>query len=154
MLRRHRYAPNPEECALVDRVREMLFVLAPDYDWQEGVLFGHHAFMCNGKFLCGVRGENLLVRLDVVEHDWALARGAEALRGGAGIMRGWMLLAPPMWSQPQALQNWLERALAFNPRARAAPKHRASRHPSTQQPAPQSAPNTQRYPCYFPDFEE
>lgn len=138
---------EPHTLALIDHVREMLLELAPNVHWEETTLFGHHAFMCNGKFLCGVRGQELLVRLDAAEHEAALQAGALELKNGPGIMRGWMRLPPPLWGHSAAIRLWLTRALTFNPHARAAPRRKspiATPHADDGKEIAQ-----QQYPSYF-----
>jgi TfoX/Sxy family transcriptional regulator of competence genes len=85
---------------LATRVRELL-------DEQPGVaekqMFGGLAFLVHGNMACGVRGEDLIVRV--------AADTAEAALTGRP-MKGWLLVDADGHAEDEDLRRWVDRGLA------------------------------------------
>jgi len=96
---------------LATRVREML---GDRPGVAEQQMFGGLAFMVNGNMACGVRGEDLIVRL--------AAGAAESVQGEPGVrpfdltgrpMKGWLLVAAVGHTEDDDLHRWVDRGIAF-----------------------------------------
>jgi len=96
---------------LATRVRALL-------DEQPGVaekqMFGGLAFLVHGNMACGVRGEDLIVRV--------AADTAETAMGEPGVrpfdltgrpMKGWLLVDPGGHAEDEDLRRWVDRGLAY-----------------------------------------
>ncbi len=95
---------------LADRVRAEL-------DDETGVaerrMVGGLAFMVGGNMACGVRGDELMVRLPLDDAQAALAEPAtrESEMGGRP-MKGWILVGPPGLRADEDLRRWVARGVA------------------------------------------
>ena len=93
------------------RVRD---VLGEQPGLAEKKMFGGLAFLLNGNMACGVRGEDLMVRLAADEAGAALReRGARPSDMGGRPMKGWLLVAPDGHAEDDDLRRWLDRGLAY-----------------------------------------
>jgi hypothetical protein len=96
---------------LAARVRE---VIGGQPGLTEKTMFGGLAFLLNGNMACGVRGEDLMVRLAADDADAALReRGARPSDMGGRPMKGWLLVAPDGHAEDDDLRRWLDRGLAY-----------------------------------------
>jgi len=96
---------------LATRIREML---GDQPGLAEQRMFGGLAFLVQGNMACGVRGEDLIVRLD--------ADAAESVQGEPGVrpfdltgrpMKGWLLVAADGHAEDDDLRRWVDRGLAY-----------------------------------------
>ena len=93
---------------LATRVRE---VLGDQPELVEKKMFGGLAFLMHGNMACGVRGDDLIVRV-----------AAEAALGEPGTrpfdltgrpMRGWLLVDADGHAEDDDLRRWVDRGLAY-----------------------------------------
>jgi TfoX/Sxy family transcriptional regulator of competence genes len=95
---------------LATRVRE---VIGGQPGLAEKRMFGGLAFLLNGNMACGVRGEDLMVRVAADDADAALEeRGARPFDMTGRPMKGWLLVTPEGHAEDDDLRRWLERGLA------------------------------------------
>jgi hypothetical protein len=93
---------------LATRVRE---VLGDRPGLVEKQMFGGLAFLVGGNMACGVRGEDLIVR---VAADAALGEpGARPFDLTGRPMKGWLLVDPDGHAEDEDLRRWVDRGLAY-----------------------------------------
>jgi hypothetical protein len=77
-------------------------------------MFGGLAFLVHGNMACGVRGEDLIVRL--------AADAVESVKGEPGVrpfdltgrpMKGWLLVNAEGHAEDEDLRRWVDRGLAY-----------------------------------------
>jgi hypothetical protein len=77
-------------------------------------MFGGLAFLVHGNMACGVRGEDLIVRL--------AADAADAVQGEPGVrpfdltgrpMKGWLMVAADGHAEDDDLRRWVDRGVAY-----------------------------------------
>ena len=96
---------------LAQRIREGLGSTA---GVTERKMFGGIAFMLNGNMVCGIVGDDLMVRVGPDGHDDALAqRHARPMDFNGRPMRGMVYVAPAGTEGDDALRSWLDRGIAF-----------------------------------------
>ena len=110
---------------LLDRVRAQLESLQLDGDVVEKGIVGGTGFLWNGNLVCGVAGDDLLVRLGKEGGAYVRLAKAEAASFEAGklsvrrmIMGGresktWFLVSGDEVRTKRPLRIWIERAVAF-----------------------------------------
>ncbi len=77
-------------------------------------MFGGLAFLLNGNMCVGVRGRELIVRLDPATTDEALRdRHARPFDLMARPAKGWILIEPDGIKSVAALAKWLSLGLAY-----------------------------------------
>jgi TfoX/Sxy family transcriptional regulator of competence genes len=96
---------------LATRVREAL-------GGQPGVaerkMFGGLAFLVQGNMACGVRGDDLMVRVASDTADAVLAEpGARAADMAGRPMKGWLLVGPDGHAGDDDLRRWVGRGVAY-----------------------------------------
>ncbi len=80
----------------------------------ERKMFGGLAFLQHGNMVCGVTGENLMLRLGPELADAALDQPHTRPMDFTGKqMKAMVYVEPPGLADDAALANWIERALAF-----------------------------------------
>ena len=95
---------------LATRVRD---VLGDQPGLAEKKMFGGLAFLLHGNMACGVRGDDLIVRMAVEEADAALEEpGARPFDMTGRPMKGWLLVAPEGYAEDDDLRRWVDRGLA------------------------------------------
>ena len=95
---------------LATRVRD---VLGDQPGLAEKKRFGGLAFLLHGNMACGVRGDDLIVRMAVEEADAALEEpGARPFDMTGRPMKGWLLVAPDGHAEDDDLRRWVDRGLA------------------------------------------
>lgn len=100
--------------ALAARTRAAL-TDAGQSDATEKKMFGGLGFLIGGNMCCGVRGEDLLVRVGPEAGPNALAEPAARPfeMGQRGPSAGFILVGPDGTATDDALAAWVDRALAF-----------------------------------------
>jgi len=96
---------------LATRVRDLL---GDQPGLAEKKMFGGLAFMLDGNMACGVRGEELIVRLAADATDAALAEPGTRLVDLSGRgMKGWILVDPGGHAEDEDLRRWVDRGVAY-----------------------------------------
>jgi len=96
---------------LAERVRELL---AKRKGVTERKMFGGVAFMLNGNMLCGVRNDDLILRLEPEAGDAALKqKHARPFDLSPRPMRGMVMIAEDGCRQSSKLQRWITKAASF-----------------------------------------
>ena len=96
---------------LADRVRQRL---GRARGLSEKKMFGGVGFLLNGNMCCGVRGDDLIVRLNPAETDAALAQPhVRVFDIGPRPMKGWILVAPKGTATERQLGKWIGIATQF-----------------------------------------
>jgi hypothetical protein len=97
--------------ALATRIRE---AIGDRSGVAEQRMFGGLAFLVRGNMACGVRGEDLIVRL--------AADAAESVQGEPGVrpfdltgrpMKGWLLVGAEGHAEDDDLVRWVDRGVAY-----------------------------------------
>jgi hypothetical protein len=109
---------------LAERVREAL--RERRIAFEEKPMMGGLCFMVQGKMCLGVEKLRLMARIDPDEYQAALGReGCVPMDFTGRPMRGFVFVNPEGIDSRQQLQNWVDLALEFNPRA-VASRHRGT----------------------------
>ena len=96
---------------LATRVRD---VLGDRPGLVEKKMFGSLAFLLNGNMACGVRGDDLMVRMDPETSDAALAEpGARPFDMTGRPMQGWLLVSADAHAEDDDLRRWVGRGLDY-----------------------------------------
>jgi TfoX/Sxy family transcriptional regulator of competence genes len=93
------------------QVRE---VLGDQPELVEKKMFGGLAFLLHGNMACGVRGEDLIVRVAAEAADAALREpGARPFDLTGRPMKGWLLVDADGHAEDDDLRRWVDRGLAY-----------------------------------------
>jgi TfoX/Sxy family transcriptional regulator of competence genes len=96
---------------LATRVRE---VLGDQPGVAEKKMFGGLAFLVGGNMACGVRGDDLMVRVAADQADAALEEpGARPFAMTGRPMKGWLLVAADGHAEDDDLRRWVGRGVAY-----------------------------------------
>jgi TfoX/Sxy family transcriptional regulator of competence genes len=96
---------------LATRVREEL---GDQPGLTEKQMFGGLAFLLNGNMACGVRGDDLIVRVAADTADAALEEpGARPFDLTGRPMKGWLQVAADGHAEDDDLRRWVGRGLAY-----------------------------------------
>jgi hypothetical protein len=96
---------------LATRVRE---VLGDQPGLTEKRMFGGLAFLLHGNMACGVRGDDLIVRVAADDADAALGEpGAKPFDLTGRPMKGWLMVAAEGHAEDDDLRRWVGRGLAY-----------------------------------------
>ncbi len=96
---------------LAFRVRE---ALGERQGLTEKKMFGGLGFMLNGNMCCGVVSDELMVRVGADNHQDALAQPhARPMDFTGRPMKGFVFVGGPGLEEDGALEQWLERGVAF-----------------------------------------
>ena len=96
---------------LATRVRE---VLGDQPELVEKKMFGGLAFLLHGNMACGVRGEDLIVRVAAEAADAALGEpGTRPFDLTGRPMKGWLLVDADGHAEGDDLRRWVDRGLAY-----------------------------------------
>lgn len=90
---------------LAARVREIVPPGTPEMK-----MFGGLAFMVNTHMAVGLSGDGLMLRVE--DPDAAEARGAEQMRMGERVMKGFMRVPGAAVATDDALESWVAPAVA------------------------------------------
>ena len=94
---------------LAARVRE---VLGAQPGLAEKQMFGGLAFLLHGNMACGVRGEDLIVRVAADAADAALGEpGVRPFDLTGRPMKGWLMVSPDGHAEDDDLRRWIDRGL-------------------------------------------
>jgi hypothetical protein len=108
----------PYDEDLAERIRRSFAERVVHFD--EKRMMGGLCFMVGGKMCVGIAGERLMVRLDPNEYDKALRRkGCVPMDFTGRPMRGFVFVTPAGTNASGDFESWIDRALEFNPRAKA-----------------------------------
>ncbi len=101
--------------AIDERLRDDLRAhLAGVEGVEEKSMFGGAGFMWRGNLLCGVMGDELLVRVDKADGAALVGvDGAHPMVMGGRSSRGWLLVPVPPTGRAALLTSWVARASAF-----------------------------------------
>jgi TfoX N-terminal domain len=96
---------------LATRIRELI-------GDQPGVvekrMFGGLAFLLNGNMACGVRGDDLIVRLAPDASGAAMAEsGTRPFDLTGRPMQGWLLVGADGHAEDDELRRWVDRGVAY-----------------------------------------
>jgi TfoX/Sxy family transcriptional regulator of competence genes len=101
----------PIDEALRERVRAYLSRLE---DVGEKGIVGGVGFTLRGNLLCGVMGQDLLVRIDKRDHDRYVAEaGGRPMVMGGRPARSWVLVDGAIVGGADGLARWIDRAIDF-----------------------------------------
>jgi TfoX N-terminal domain len=96
---------------LATRVRE---VMGDQPGLAEKQMFGGLAFLVGGNMACGVRGDDLIVRVAADTADSALEEpGARPFDLTCRPMKGWLQVGPDGHAEDDDLRRWVGRGLAY-----------------------------------------
>jgi TfoX/Sxy family transcriptional regulator of competence genes len=83
-------------------------------DIAEKPMVGGIGFMLRGNLLCGVMGQDLLVRIDKRDYDRHVSDpGARPMVMGGRSARSWILVDGAIVSGTPELARWIDRAMEF-----------------------------------------
>lgn len=106
----------PYNLALAARIDRLLAALGVRFEAKN--MMGGRAYLVNDKMCVGVENNRLMVRLDPGEMDAALSRpGCKPMDFTGRPMRGFVFVDASTLTDDRTLREWIDRALAFNPRA-------------------------------------
>ena len=106
---------------LLDRLRNIL--QQKNTVWEEKRMFGGDCFMVNGKMCFGTYKGGLMARVEPDEIPELEKRlGAGQMIHGGRPMKGYMFIEPEGFDDDADLEFWVDRCLAFNPKAKASKK--------------------------------
>ena len=106
---------------LADRVHQVL--KAKGVGFYEKKMFGGLVFMVDDKMCVGIVKEDLMTRIDPELSDEALKRrGCRLMDFTGASMKGFMMIDPQGTDMDDDLEYWVQLALDYNPRAKAAKK--------------------------------
>ena len=96
---------------LADRVRK---ILSRHVDVKEKAMFGGLSFLLNGKMVCGVLKEDLVVRVDPKESEKLLKeKGARPMDFTGRPMKGFLYVNSVGTNTGRKLSKWIKRSLDF-----------------------------------------
>jgi TfoX N-terminal domain len=105
---------------LAQRMRDLL---AGQPILLEKKMMGGLCFMVDGKMCVGIIGEDLMARIAPEMMETAYQRrGCRAMDFTGRPMKGFVFVSPEGTDAPEALEYWVDLALAFNPFAQASKK--------------------------------
>jgi len=97
---------------LAERIRG---ALAGRDDVDERKMFGGIAFLVSGNMAVGVRGDEMMVRVDPEDSDELIAaeEGAGLMKMGARTMKGWLGVSGEAVAEDGDLKRWVARGEEF-----------------------------------------
>lgn len=97
--------------ALMAAVRRELTKLGPVI---EKPMSGGLQFVWKGRMLCGVMGDDLMLRIDKKNYDsWIVEDDAHPMVMAGQSSKGWILVPKAAVAKKPSLRKWLDRAIAF-----------------------------------------
>jgi TfoX/Sxy family transcriptional regulator of competence genes len=99
---------------LCDDLRDHLASLDAVQDVEERSMFGGVGFMWRGNLLCGLIGDELLIRVDKTTSASLLGEdGAHPMVMGSRTSQGWIQVPVPLDQRELLLARWVGRAVAY-----------------------------------------
>ena len=81
---------------------------------EEKPMFGGIAFMWRGNLLCGVKGDDLLVRIAKDDYDRFIGdEGAKPMVMAGKSGKSWILVDKPVAMRKPVMKKWIDRAIKF-----------------------------------------
>lgn len=112
----------PFDAELAARIRVVLSRRGPV---QEKKMFGGLAFLRAGRMICGVLGQELVLRVGAEAYPGALRqRGVRKMDFSGRLMKGWVMVTPEACKTRAEVECWLRCA---QPAEKSKPKKRESR---------------------------
>ena len=106
---------------LLDRMRTIL--TSRHCEWVEKKMFGGHCFMVDDKMCFGTYKGGLMARIEPEEvEDLTRRTGAEQMMHGGRPMTGYLFVQPEGFDSDADLEFWIDKCLAFNPKAKSSKK--------------------------------
>ncbi len=104
-----------------ERIADLL--TAKNVAYGQKKMFGGECFMVDEKMLMGTYKGGLMARVDPTEAEDLIHRsGASQMIHGGRPMVGYLFIEPEGYEMDSDLAFWLEKCLAFNPKAKASKK--------------------------------
>ena len=92
---------------------------------EEKKMMGGLTFMVNGKMCVGILRDDLMARIDPEVYETALQKtGCREMNFTGRPMKGFVFINPEGTNTKQDLEYWVNLALDFNSRAKAAKSHK------------------------------
>ena len=80
----------------------------------EKKMFGGICFLIGGNMVCGVLGDDLIMRVGAAQHAAALAQpGARVFDFSGKPMTGWVMVAPAGYAAEDDIAHWVRMAVAY-----------------------------------------
>jgi TfoX/Sxy family transcriptional regulator of competence genes len=80
----------------------------------EKKMFGGICFLLGGNMVCGVLGDDLIMRVGAAQHAASLAQpGARVFDFSGKPMAGWVMVAPTGYTSEDDLARWVRLAVAY-----------------------------------------
>jgi len=80
----------------------------------EKKMFGGICFLLGGNMVCGVLGDDLIMRVGAAQHAASLAQpGARVFNFSRKPMAGWVTVAPEGYAAADDLARWVELAVVY-----------------------------------------
>ena len=98
------------DAALLEKVRKQLEGLR---GIKETSLFGGAGFMLNGKLLCGVMKESLMVRTDKNDFEKFISDGATPMVMAGKSGKSFLMVHKSKISRGSSMKKWISRAIGF-----------------------------------------
>lgn len=90
---------------------------------EEKNMFQSLAFMVDGKLCIGVRGDEIMCRIDPDIYESVLERpGCRPMIHGKRTMKGYVFINQDGYTKKEDFDFWVELTLEFNPKAKASKK--------------------------------
>jgi len=105
---------------IAERIRERFAQLE---NVEEKPMMGGLTFMYNGKMCVGIIKDEMMCRIDPMEHDAALEKpGCRLMDFTSRPMKGYVLIDQAGMKNQKDFDYWIDLALAFNAKAKASKK--------------------------------
>ncbi len=96
---------------------------AKNVEFEQKKMFGGLCFLVENKMLMGTYKGGIMVRVDLEEAKTLINRpGASQMIHGGRMMAGYLIVEPEGYDSDSDLSFWVEKCLAFNPKAKASRK--------------------------------
>ncbi len=81
---------------------------------EERAMFGGLSFLSAGRMVCGILGDELVVRVGAARYEESLARPHTRPMDFTGrVMRGWVYVAPAGYASDGMLAQWIAAGLDY-----------------------------------------